>query len=103
MRLVDADKLITEIKDEQCFDCLDNYCDLCWVRECFNYLEKAPTVEAEPIRHGHWKEFDDDTNSYECSVCGEVWTLNVGTPKENMMYFCSRCGAKMDEEAGNDK
>lgn len=48
----------------------------------------------------HWKEFEDyGGNVYpECSRCGLVWWLEEGTAEENEMYYCPKCGAKMDEE-----
>ena len=49
-------------------------------------IDEQPTIEAEPVRHGHWS-VDEDGN-IECSVCG---TPGVGD------NFCERCGAKMDE------
>ena len=95
MRLIDVDKLTTEIKREYCEDCIDDACDLCWVIDCIKYLKNAPTVEAEPIKHAHWGLFDDNTNTYKCSNCGELWTLNADTPEENNMNYCPKCGAKM--------
>ena len=57
-------------------------------------IERVPTVD--PVKHGHWIKTDYE-GTYECSVCGEMWTLNDGTPEENNMNYCTRCGAKMDE------
>lgn len=59
---------------------------------------KAWNRRTEPERKkGEWlykpNEYDDDT--YECSQCGEPWTLIEGTPKENNMNFCPNCGAEM--------
>ena len=56
---------------------------------------------AEPERKkGEWvykpNEYDDST--YECSQCGEPWTLIDGTPEENNMKFCPSCGADMRGE-----
>lgn len=49
---------------------------------------------AEP-KQGEWTIFDEESNTYECTICGEPWTLIEGTPKENYMNFCPNCGAKM--------
>lgn len=46
-------------------------------------------------KHGRWEDFDCD-NSYRCTACGEIWTLNDGTPKENNMNYCPKCGAYME-------
>ena len=58
-----------------------------------------PSAEPERTK-GKWlhkpNEYDDDT--YECSRCGEPWTLIEGTPKENNMNYCPNCGADMRGE-----
>ena len=36
-------------------------------------------LQEKERKHGLWKYFDYD-NSYYCTVCGEIWTLNDGTP-----------------------
>lgn len=59
-----------------------------------NYaIEDAPTIEAEPIKHGYWTKVGD--NSYKCSVCGEI-SCCAGD-------YCSDCGARMDEEEDEDE
>ncbi len=62
-----------------------------------NDIDNAPTVDAEPVVHGHWI-WNEDSHRYECSVChGECATSFT----ENPLFkpFCGECGAKMDEEA----
>ena len=52
-------------------------------------LRMAPTIEAEPVRHGKWdKETFYNVNYFKCSICGDVawWEAN----------YCDHCGAKMD-------
>ncbi len=44
----------------------------------------APTIEAEPIKHGYW------IDGAICSVCGELATALEAR-------YCENCGAKMDE------
>lgn len=57
-------------------------------------LHLAPTVDAEPVRHGEWIKmvFTDSGKhaGYKCSVCG------LGAAKK--FAYC-HCGAKMDAEA----
>lgn len=49
---------------------------------------------------GRWIEWDEDC-TWECSSCGEPWTLIEGTPKQNGMNYCPNCGARMEgEEVG---
>jgi DNA-directed RNA polymerase subunit RPC12/RpoP len=57
-----------------------------------------PAVDAAPVVHGKWEEVDDiwgDTH-YRCSACGCEWFLEDGSPTENGMNYCPRCGARMD-------
>ena len=48
-----------------------------------------------PYIHASWDLWDDNTNTYKCSNCGELWTLNADTPEENNMNYCPKCGANM--------
>ena len=59
-------------------------------------VEDAPTIDVEPVKHGHWtKEALASTSggTYDvvrCSVCKDqipLWKTN----------YCPNCGAKMDE------
>lgn len=65
-----------------------------WVIALLNNIPAADVVE---VKRGRWTMWDDgEGDTYECSACGEVWTLNAGTPKENNMHYCPNCGAKME-------
>lgn len=81
-----------------CVDCGDSMCaDWNKIRK---WISDIPTADVAPVVHGKWKEespdyLDGDT-IYICSVCGETWNLEAGTPKENNMNYCPNCGAKMD-------
>lgn len=44
---------------------------------------------------GKWIVFDEESNTYGCTNCGEPWTLMEGYPSENNMNFCPNCGARM--------
>ena len=55
-------------------------------------------------KRGKWEEVEEyggwgDTY-YRCSICGEEWFLNDGKPKDNNMNFCPKCGADLQEKAG---
>ena len=80
MSPIDFNKFIEAFNDEE----------LKTVLGCVEPLEGIKT-----IIYAHWKLWDDNTNTYECSNCGELWTLNAGTPEENNMNYCPKCGAKM--------
>lgn len=107
MRLIDADAL----KDTMCTKCangeiIDNECngsDCSMLRE----IESAPTIEAEPVRHGRWIDPPiGNTKVAKCSLCG-FWQRTNGDDKtgkhliHNAVYrYCAGCGAKMDAEGG---
>lgn len=57
-------------------------------------INKQPTIEAEPIRHGRWIAYLDGDHImperyYRCSECGRV--------ERRKESYC-HCGAKMDKE-----
>ncbi len=56
-------------------------------------LSELPSAE----RKGKWIERDEDC-TWECSACGEPWTLIDGTPKQNGMNYCPNCGCDMRGE-----
>lgn len=65
-------------------------------------LERQPTIEVEPVRHGRWERTDYPEfimGDFECSVC-EHLECDIDTsclmPGENCLYYCPNCGAKMD-------
>ena len=97
MRLIDADALKENMGEPP----------LNWnnspeeIQEMFDWnnftqlIDGAPTIEAEPVRHGHWEMKEDPYMFFSeiptCSVCGCI-------PKmRNKTAYCSNCGAKMDE------
>lgn len=73
--------------------------DRCGLDTAYDIIENIPSAEPERKKE-KWlhkpNEYDDDT--YECSRCGEPWTLIEGTPKENNMNYCPNCGADMRGE-----
>jgi hypothetical protein len=62
-------------------------------------IDSAPTVDAEPVRHGKWIWKGEDGDSrWMCSECKckeYVPTCN-GVP--NIWDYCPNCGARMDKE-----
>lgn len=38
-----------------------------------------------------------DGSFFECSECGERWELTCGSPADNNLNFCPRCGAEVVE------
>lgn len=92
MRLIDADALKKTLEKLWNVHDDDDFAN----KDVWREIENSPTIEPER-KKGKWvhkpNEYDDDT--YECSRCGEPWTLIEGTPKENNMNYCPNCGAEM--------
>lgn len=116
MRLIDADKLPFEHYGE---DVISWYATG-W-NDAINVIDRAPTVDAEPVRHGHWiLEAHDERVNFRwnvtamCSECcdekNEIWAgFFPGVPdciardvalqdarKVKLSNYCPNCGAKMD-------
>lgn len=52
-------------------------------------IAKAPTVDAEPVVHGHW---DEGHEMMTCTNCCEQFDLYF----KNDFNYCPNCGAKME-------
>ena len=46
--------------------------------------------------------YDEEDCFWECQKCGLAWILNDGTPKDNEMCYCPKCGRKILEGGGGD-
>ena len=90
-RLIDANNLIEEIREERCYNCRnfkDMKCDYCGTADYIYMIEDMPAADVAPVRHGRWKRYGK--NLGECSECGEIVSVRN--------YYCPNCGAKMDEK-----
>lgn len=94
--LISKQKAIDEIREFQSQITLDG--SLAWVNgmdEGFDHavsvIELMDTVEAEPVRHGHWIGLTD--SNFTCSECKETIYTWIGRQNN----YCPNCGAKMDE------
>lgn len=114
-RLIDADALIGDVTERYCKDCnrrkgIKNGviktlyeigevpCRACSLDDMKDTLENAPTIDAEPVRHGHWIFSQDDAKG-TCSCCqypiyGKPYNGQYLITPYN---YCPNCGAKMDE------
>ena len=67
-----------------------------------DYIDNAPTVEAEPISHGRNITTEHPADEFICSECGIYLTdflrIEDTACYEYTMKYCSNCGAKMDLE-----
>ena len=92
MRLIDADALMRRL----CVQCdVESHEATCDPDECFVYnviVYDAPTIDAEPVRHGRWEKRDGKT---WCSLCG-------ASNKAYEPPYCPHCGNPMDGGVSND-
>ena len=87
-RLIDADKLRT-IRSIQSGDFNS-------IETIQKWIDDAPTVDAEPVKHGEWipKITELGTMIFRCSACQKFSNLHWA--------YCPQCGAKMDGERRED-
>lgn len=96
MRLIDADALEIRVRSGILKD------EIMYLPgvDVYKSIENAPTIEAEPVRHGRWVaercnhkpsrcKNPEKWVKYKCSECG----YSNGRKRGN---FCPNCGAKMD-------
>ena len=77
MRLIDADTMFD--------DCIFSHE---WFElELKRFIGDVPTVDAEPVKHGHW--ISTGFMEVKCSICGAIQHELEDT------NYCPNCGAKM--------
>ena len=88
MRLIDADVLMRTYAE---FVAPSNRSDFARIptwNDAVSLLGSAPTVDAEPVRHGRW--IYTGFMEVKCSECSETFHELEST------NYCPNCGAKMD-------
>ena len=97
MRLIDADELKAKVEamvehkvQESDYDYSRNQ-TLDYVADIL--IEDAPTIYAEPVKHGEWKCMAD-CGVTECDQCG--WSIEEYVGDYN---YCPNCGARMTGRA----
>ena len=107
MRLIDADIFMDEIKErvdaavKWKANAVDKETEIRAEQALATFYEvsltanKMPTIEAEPVRRGHWVGIDDfPYETWECDKCGYIHEeLGGWVPN-----YCPDCGAKMEGE-----
>ena len=91
-RLIDADALMDDIRKHSESYFADDFAHI-WV-------DKQPTVDAEPVRHSRWIYGEDEygIDGYFCEKCGEhvKWDYQHHFINFIEKYeYCTYCGAKM--------
>ena len=98
MRLIDADALEKEMyhKSFEVDDGRNKWHSGLWIRyKIFEEaIRDAPTVDAVPASHEHWKHLERYPSLLFCSGCGDPQV------KDSARFFryCPTCGARMVEE-----
>lgn len=104
VRLIDANALVKEIESVHCKGC-NNYngamCRACEWMDAMDYIEDAPTIDAQPVKHGRFVfekgDYRNTVDGYRCTSCGETYHTKV--PYFSEYKFCPNCGAKMEGDA----
>ena len=115
MRLIDADELKAKVEamvehkvQESDYDYSRNQ-TLDYVADIL--IEDAPTIYAEPVKHGEWKCMAD-CGVTECDQCG--WSIeeyvgdynfcpNCGAEGHLSDNYCPNCGTKMDKDGEREE
>ena len=74
-------------------------------------IHMAPTINAEPVRHGRWIPCKGKSHIWYCSECGEKINYNQARrtykiekkPVWEVNKRCRVCGARMDGGAPDER
>lgn len=75
------------------------------IHRCCEEIDKQPTIDAEPVRHGRWIR-NATSDGYHCSNCGHHADGPIGEmidPRDYECYldkYCGGCGAQMYADGG---
>ena len=94
-RLIDADALKDDILKSAVM--IDDRGIQTGYEIAIELIKRQPTIDAEPVRHGKWKQtyldheaFGERPSIFYCSACCAC--SNVKT------NYCPQCGCRMDED-----
>ena len=86
MNLIDADELLKKIEEISRYDDFDVLV-VDW-DDMIICIDNAPTIDAEPVRHGKWEKYLSEGLRWKCNLCGSRFTAPY--------TYCPQCGAKME-------
>jgi len=112
MRLIDADALMESLKEStdramKWYEDCKTYNSamigraeqtIMTFNECGLRIKNAPTVDAVPVRYGHWKE---DTGGYGFWICSHCGFVSEASAADLLYRYCPHCGARMDVKEGD--
>ena len=103
MRLIDANALMKRIEEVYCKDCNSHngvMCRACAHMDDMDFIEDAPTTDAQPVKRGKWIDVDYKTLGHGfletypndgvcCSEC------RTGFKKSRLLIrsYCPNCGS----------
>lgn len=95
MRLIDVDTLKKQVSEYRgnLRSCHYTPLALSVADDMIDYIDEAPIIEAEPVRHGKWIDKYGNGDLY-CSECGAVMERDEHV--NHNLYYCYHCGARMD-------
>ena len=101
MRLIDADALIRQLETQDYSgapETLEDWTPQDMTKAEIADIQNAPTIEAEPIRHGEWITVTDGifADKHYCSACMNYAEVDL-YGKEILSKYCLECGAHMDK------
>ena len=85
MRMIDANALKTSFEED---GHLSSYIE--------EFIDNAPTIDAEPIRHGRWIQSKTVYAYHNCSLCKVPHKMQMSCNVYVLLKYCPHCGAKMD-------
>lgn len=69
-----------------------------------DYLKSIEPADVAPVELVHWIQANDiDESAWRCSKCDLTWILDEGTPSQNEMRYCPKCGAYIIESECGDR
>ena len=58
-------------------------------------------IDTGCLYHHYYNDGDIETTELKCSCCGEIVEWDIELPHKP--YYCENCGAKMEQEQGEQK
>ena len=91
-------KIDEEIKEQQYIYDNEPACCIPAPQGMILGLEKAKEITlSEQKEPCEYTLEDEDSNTWECNKCGELWQLISGAPKDNNMNYCPSCGRPLNQ------
>lgn len=68
------------------------------IQMAINCIRNAPTIDAEPVRHGRWIQSKIVPAYHYCSLCKETHKMKMSCNVYVLLKYCPNCGVKMGGE-----